>query len=80
MAVAKRTQAMTTSRTGGRRMRISRGVAAARMTMVERPSKIVDPQQEEMKTSYMVASMSVIVPALPDVRDGLKPSQRSWSR
>ncbi len=41
-------------------------------------SKIVDLQiEEEMKTSYMNYSMSVIVSrALPDVRDGLKPSQR----
>jgi DNA gyrase subunit A len=41
-------------------------------------SKIVDLNiEEEMKTSYMNYSMSVIVSrALPDVRDGLKPSQR----
>ena len=41
-------------------------------------SKIVDLHiEEEMKTSYMNYSMSVIVSrALPDVRDGLKPSQR----
>src|SRR5881394_92485 len=33
--------------------------------------------EDEMKTSYMNYSMSVIVSrALPDVRDGLKPSQR----
>ena len=33
--------------------------------------------EEEMKTSYMDYAMSVIVGrALPDVRDGLKPSQR----
>src|SRR4030042_1125854 len=33
--------------------------------------------QEEMQTSYMDYSMSVIISrALPDVRDGLKPSQR----
>jgi DNA gyrase subunit A len=33
--------------------------------------------QDEMKTSYMDYSMSVIISrALPDVRDGLKPSQR----
>src|SRR5947207_15434671 len=32
---------------------------------------------EEMKTSYLLYSMSVIVArALPDVRDGLKPVQR----
>ena len=41
-------------------------------------SKIVDKNiEEEMKTSYIDYSMSVIVSrALPDVRDGLKPSQR----
>src|SRR5947199_1669890 len=41
-------------------------------------SKIVVTNiEEEMKTSYIDYSMSVIVSrALPDVRDGLKPSQR----
>lgn len=41
-------------------------------------TKIVDTQiEDEMKTSYIDYSMSVIVSrALPDVRDGLKPSQR----
>jgi DNA gyrase subunit A len=41
-------------------------------------SKVVDITIEsEMKTSYIDYSMSVIVSrALPDVRDGLKPSQR----
>src|SRR5258706_10364878 len=41
-------------------------------------SKIVDTSiEQEMKTSYIDYSMSVIVSrALPDVRDGLKPSQR----
>ncbi len=41
-------------------------------------TKIVNLQiEEEMKTSYINYSMSVIVSrALPDVRDGLKPSQR----
>ncbi|MBU2025969.1 MAG: DNA gyrase subunit A [Patescibacteria group bacterium] len=38
-----------------------------------KPKKIV----EEMKTSYLDYAMSIIVSrALPDVRDGLKPSQR----
>jgi DNA gyrase subunit A len=33
--------------------------------------------EDEMKLSYMTYSMSVIVSrAIPDVRDGLKPSQR----
>ena len=33
--------------------------------------------EEEMKDSYLTYAMSVIVArALPDVRDGLKPSQR----
>jgi DNA gyrase subunit A len=41
-------------------------------------SRVVDTSiQDEMKTSYIDYSMSVIVSrALPDVRDGLKPSQR----
>jgi DNA gyrase subunit A len=41
-------------------------------------TKIVDMNiEDEMKTSYINYSMSVIVSrALPDVRDGLKPSQR----
>src|ERR1044072_1196520 len=41
-------------------------------------TKIIDLHiEEEMKTSYLNYSMSVIVSrALPDVRDGLKPSQR----
>jgi DNA gyrase subunit A len=41
-------------------------------------TKIVDMNiEDEMKTSYMNYSMSVIVSrALPDIRDGLKPSQR----
>jgi DNA gyrase subunit A len=41
-------------------------------------TKIIDTNiEEEMKTSYIDYSMSVIVSrALPDVRDGLKPSQR----
>ena len=35
------------------------------------------PIEEELKGSYLIYSMSVIVSrALPDVRDGLKPSQR----
>ena len=35
------------------------------------------PLVEEMKASYLTYAMSVIVSrALPDVRDGLKPSQR----
>ena len=42
------------------------------------PDKIEDLLiEEEMKTSYLRYAMSVIVSrALPDVRDGLKPSQR----
>ena len=41
-------------------------------------SRIIDTSiEDEMKTSYIDYSMSVIVSrALPDVRDGLKPSQR----
>ncbi len=38
---------------------------------------ILRPIDEELKDSYLTYSMSVIVSrALPDVRDGLKPSQR----
>ncbi len=38
---------------------------------------IETPIEDELKDSYLVYSMSVIVSrALPDVRDGLKPSQR----
>jgi DNA gyrase subunit A len=41
-------------------------------------TRIIDmPIEDEMRTSYIDYSMSVIVSrALPDVRDGLKPSQR----
>src|SRR5438034_10343394 len=41
-------------------------------------TRVVDTNiEDEMKTSYIDYSMSVIVSrALPDVRDGLKPSQR----
>jgi len=40
--------------------------------------KIIDmPIEDELKSSYLTYAMSVIVSrALPDVRDGLKPSQR----
>ena len=35
------------------------------------------PIEDELKSSYLTYAMSVIVSrALPDVRDGLKPSQR----
>jgi len=46
--------------------------------MPERPERIRDVLIEhEMKESYLTFAMSVIVSrALPDVRDGLKPSQR----
>lgn len=38
---------------------------------------VTSPIHEELKTSYLTYAMSVIVSrALPDVRDGLKPSQR----
>src|SRR3990167_5047363 len=38
---------------------------------------VATPIVGEMKTSYLTYAMSVIVSrALPDVRDGLKPSQR----
>jgi DNA gyrase subunit A len=46
--------------------------------MVVGPEKIIPVEiEDEMKASYIDYSMSVIVSrALPDVRDGLKPSQR----
>jgi DNA gyrase subunit A len=42
------------------------------------PERILETRiEEELKTSYLRYAMSVIVDrALPDVRDGLKPSQR----
>ena len=44
----------------------------------EGQSRLIDlPIEEELKDSYLTYAMSVIVSrALPDVRDGLKPSQR----
>jgi DNA gyrase subunit A len=47
------------------------------MALNDRTRIVVTNIEEEMKTSYIDYSMSVIVSrALPDVRDGLKPSQR----
>src|SRR5712691_7049000 len=47
------------------------------MPLNDRSKIVVTNIEEEMKNSYMDYSMSVIVSrALPDVRDGLKPSQR----
>jgi DNA gyrase subunit A len=47
------------------------------MALNDRTRIIDTPIEDEMKTSYIDYSMSVIVArALPDVRDGLKPSQR----
>ncbi len=44
---------------------------------VVRPDWIDIPIEQELKNSYLTYAMSVIVSrALPDVRDGLKPSQR----
>ncbi len=41
------------------------------------PNTTTRPIEEEMQTSYLNYAMSVIISrALPDVRDGLKPSQR----
>jgi DNA gyrase subunit A len=44
----------------------------------ESSTKVIDqPIEDELKDSYLTYAMSVIVSrALPDVRDGLKPSQR----
>ena len=46
--------------------------------MIENKGNIVDIViEEEMKNSYLTFAMSVIMSrALPDIRDGLKPSQR----
>src|SRR5262245_47429310 len=47
------------------------------MALNDRSKIVVTNIEAEMKTSYIDYSMSVIVSrALPDVRDGLKPSQR----
>jgi len=47
------------------------------MPLNDRSKIVLVPIESEMKTSYIDYSMSVIVSrALPDVRDGLKPSQR----
>src|SRR2546422_10293602 len=47
------------------------------MALNDRSRIVVTNIEAEMKTSYIDYSMSVIVSrALPDVRDGLKPSQR----
>jgi DNA gyrase subunit A len=47
------------------------------MALNDRSKIVVVPIESEMKTSYIDYSMSVIVSrALPDIRDGLKPSQR----
>ncbi len=49
------------------------------LTSADHPvGRLIDlPIEEELKDSYLTYSMSVIVSrALPDVRDGLKPSQR----
>lgn len=47
------------------------------MSYTENEVIITRPVEDEMKDSYLRYSMSVIIArALPDVRDGLKPSQR----
>jgi DNA gyrase subunit A len=54
------------------------GSAAAAVPLEDTPKGIkIRPIEEEMKSSYLDYSMSVIVGrALPDVRDGLKPVHR----
>jgi len=50
------------------------------MKEVEKPQERFEDKQilDELKSSYLNYAMSVIVSrALPDVRDGLKPSQTS---
>ncbi len=45
--------------------------------VTERQNILTQPLEEEMKSSYLDYSMSVITArALPDIRDGLKPSNR----
>ena len=47
------------------------------MALNDRSRVVATQIEDEMRTSYIDYSMSVIVSrALPDVRDGLKPSQR----
>src|SRR6266446_7774420 len=47
------------------------------MAINDRSRIVVTKIEDEMRSSYLTYSMSVIVSrALPDVRDGLKPSQR----
>lgn len=47
------------------------------ITPSQRPGDLVTPIAQEMQDSYLTYAMSVIMArALPDVRDGLKPSQR----
>ena len=47
------------------------------MSYTEGETVVPRSVEEEMKESYLRYSMSVIIArALPDVRDGLKPSQR----
>src|SRR6476469_5864234 len=47
------------------------------MAINDRSRIVVTKIEDEMRSSYIDYSMSVIVSrALPDVRDGLKPSQR----
>src|SRR5512134_3634675 len=47
------------------------------MALDDRSKIVITKIEDEMRTSYIDYSMSVIVSrALPDVRDGLKPSQR----
>ncbi len=47
------------------------------MTDSQTPSGVITPIAQEMQESYLTYAMSVIMArALPDVRDGLKPSQR----
>ncbi len=51
-------------------------------TVMVRHQNVDQPIENELRDSYLTYAMSVIVSrALPDVRDGLKPSQRRfWSQ
>ncbi|MBL8878498.1 MAG: DNA gyrase subunit A [Phycisphaerales bacterium] len=49
----------------------------ATVSSMNRPGDLITPIAQEMQDSYLTYAMSVIMArALPDVRDGLKPSQR----
>ena len=53
------------------------GDEADKTLPIETGNVLLLPIEDEIRTSYLTYAMSVIISrALPDVRDGLKPSQR----